>query len=98
MTRTTPRRSDAPAPPSSSRWRDDRGRGRIVAEHSDERALEQVGELLPLLLRLGVDPQGEVGGTDVLPSQRLQIVHRRATQLTMAAQVLVADGFAQQRG
>src|SRR5215207_7463596 len=80
-----------------SRWRDDRGRGRIVAEHGDERALEQGSELVPLLRGLRVDPQGEVGGADVLPSQRLQLAHRRAPELTVAAQVLVADGFAQQR-
>src|SRR5436190_21448055 len=81
-----------------SGWRDDRGRARLVAEHGDEGLFDQVGEVLPLLRRGGVDPQGEVGAGDVLPAQRLQLVHRRRPQLTVTAEVLVADGLAEQRG
>src|SRR5690348_18046255 len=65
-----------------------------ISEHGDEGLLDQIGEVLLLLRRGRVDPQGEVGARDVLPAQRLQLVHRRRPQLTVTTQVLVEIGRA----
>jgi len=68
-----------------------------VTEHRDESALEKLGKLLPLLRRLRVRPQREVGGRYLLPAERPELVDRRAPQLTMAPEVLVADRLTEER-